>query len=187
MSQDNYATRQREHNAAYSQAYADWVAKLSPKKRRELQERGLLEAQVDAFETGKPIDVSELPFADEAAKPEPEDEPQPEADAENVWAALRRLIAELLADRDPGLALDCLALVSGVGFMGDSMTAIAKRHKVTRAAVSKRCIHLTEQLDLLPSRSMKSLTARTSYRTAQTKNHDNRERFDDGRGSRSSN
>ena len=86
-----------------------------------------------------------------------------------------------------GLALDCLALVSGVGFMGDSMTAIAKRHKVTRAAVSKRCIHLTEQLDLLPSRSMKSLTARTSYRTAQTKNHDNRERFDDGRGSRSSN
>ena len=63
------------------------MAKLSPKKRRELQERGLLEAQVDAFETGKPIDVSELPFADESSKTEPEDEPQPEADAEDVWAA----------------------------------------------------------------------------------------------------
>lgn len=186
MSRYNYADHQREQNAAYSQAYADWVAKLSPKQQRELRERGLLEAQVDKFETGKPIDITELPIADSKKAPEPDEEYQ-ETDSEEVWAAIRRLIAELLADHNPGLALDCLALVSGVGFMGDSMTAIAKRHKVTRAAVSKRCIHLTEQLELLPSRSMKSLTARQSYRTAQTKNHDNRERFDDGRSTRPGN
>ena len=62
--------------------------------------------------------------------------------------------------------------------MGDSMTAIAKRHGVTRAAVSKRYIQLTEQLDMLPSRAMRSLTARATYRTAQTKHYELRERFD---------
>ena len=187
MSRGDYADRQREHNARYNQAYAEWVAELSPRQRRQLHKQGLLRPEVDSFETGKASDVSELPIA--APDPEPQPEPEKalpvcEAVAEEVWAALRRLIAELLADHNPALAVECLALVSGVGFMGESMTGIAKRHKVTRAAVSKRCIQLTEQLDLLPSRAMKSLTARQSYRTAQHKNHDHRERFDHGRRAR---
>jgi hypothetical protein len=185
MIRDNYAERQREHNAAYTQAYAEWVAKLSPKQQRKLRQLGVLEAQVDSFETGNPIDITELPIAYTGAEMVTEDEnenPNPsEEEAEKIWAALRRLIAELLADHNPALALDCLALVSGVGFMGDSMTAIARRHRVTRAAVSKRCIQLTRQLDLLPSRAMKSLTARSSYRTAQCKNYGHREHFDNGR------
>ena len=152
-----------------------------------LRDQGLLRPEVDSFETGKASDVSELPIA--AYDPEPEPEPEKalpvcEADAEEVWAVLRRLIAELLADHNPSLAIECLALVSGLGYMGESMTGIAKRHKVTRAAVSKRCIRLTEQLDLLPSRAMKSLTARQSYRTAQHQNYDHRERFDHGRRAR---
>ena len=48
---------------------------------------------------------------------------------------------------------------------------IASRHKVTRAAVSKRCVELTERLDLLPSRAMRSLTARKAYREAQIRRH----------------
>ena len=51
------------------------------------------------------------------------------------------------------------------------MSAIATRHKVTRAAVSKRCVELTERLDLLPSRAMRSLTARKAYRDAQLRLH----------------
>ena len=51
------------------------------------------------------------------------------------------------------------------------MSAIAERHKVTRAAVSKRCVELTERLDLLPSRAMRSLTARKAYRDAQLRLH----------------
>ena len=50
------------------------------------------------------------------------------------------------------------------------MTAIAEQHGVTRAAVSKRCVELTQALNLKPSRAMRSLKARTSYRTARTLN-----------------
>jgi len=102
----------------------------------------------------------------------------PAPDYDRVWEVLRRLLGELLSTPNAQLSLECLALVSGVGFMGDSMTTIAKRHGVTRAAVSKRCIQLTEQLDMLPSRAMRSLTARATYRTAQTKHYELRERFD---------
>ena len=52
-------------------------------------------------------------------------------------------------------------------YSGNSMSAIVGRHKVTRAAVSKRCVELTERLDLLPNRAMRSLTARKAYRDAQ--------------------
>ena len=38
------------------------------------------------------------------------------------------------------------------------MTEIAKRHDVTRAAVSKRCVELTQALNLKPSRAMRSRT-----------------------------
>ena len=44
---------------------------------------------------------------------------------------------------------------------------IARRHGVTRAAVSKRCCELSELLDLRPSRAMRSLTARKRYRSAR--------------------
>ena len=36
------------------------------------------------------------------------------------------------------------------------VTDIAKRHGVTRAAVSKRCVELTRALNLKPSRAMRS-------------------------------
>ena len=47
------------------------------------------------------------------------------------------------------------------------MTEIAKRHGITRAAVSKRCVELTLALDLMPSRAMRSLNARHSYRQSR--------------------
>jgi hypothetical protein len=47
------------------------------------------------------------------------------------------------------------------------MTEIANRHDVTRAAVSKRCVELTQSLNLKPSRAMRSLLARQNYHTAR--------------------
>jgi hypothetical protein len=191
MSGGDYSERQRARNADYSRAYADWVAKLGPRERRKLRKQGLLSAEPDRYETGKPCDVSELPLVgdddvaidgdDEADAADPAltmVNPTQSPDYDRVWEVLRRLLGELLSTPNAQLSLECLALVSGVGFMGDSMTAIAKRHGVTRAAVSKRCIQLTEQLDMLPSRAMRSLTARATYRTAQTKHYELRERFD---------
>ena len=88
-------------------------------------------------------------------------------DNEQIWDVLRRLLGELLTQKNAKLSLECLALVSGVSFLGDSMTAIAQRHGVTRAAVSKRCVELTEKLGVLPSRAMRSLTARVAYARAR--------------------
>ena len=47
------------------------------------------------------------------------------------------------------------------------MTEIAKRHGLTRAAVSKRCVELAQKIGLPPSRAMRSLTARVAYAQAR--------------------
>jgi hypothetical protein len=195
----------RIRDDAYRKAYRDWVAKLPRKERRRLERQGLLEPAVDPLHIGKGEDISAMPIADATTLPHDgmsgddgdggadryagrdkldtvagggEVANAAAPDYDRVWEVLRRLLGELLSTPNAQLSLECLALVSGVGFMGDSMTAIAKRHGVTRAAVSKRCIQLTEQLDMLPSRAMRSLTARATYRTAQTKHYELRERFD---------
>jgi hypothetical protein len=73
----------------------------------------------------------------------------------------------MLMQSNASLSLDCLALVTGLAYFGDTMTEIAKRHDVTRAAVSKRCVELTQSLNLKPSRAMRSLLARESYHKAR--------------------
>ena len=78
-------------------------------------------------------------------------------------------LAEIICHDNARLTAECIALVSGLAYTGSSMTEIAKRHGVTRAAVSKRCVELTELLDLRPSRAMRSLTARKAYRSARIK------------------
>jgi hypothetical protein len=86
---------------------------------------------------------------------------------EAVRDAVRHVIAEILGHDNARLTAECFALVSGLLYGGDSMAEIARRHGVTRAAVSKRCVELTELLGLRPSRAMRSLTARRSYRDAR--------------------
>ena len=91
----------------------------------------------------------------------------PEPDPELLHDLLRRLVGELIGQDNARLSLECLALVTGLAYCGDSMTDIAKRHGVTRAAVSKRCVELTRALNLKPSRAMRSVEARQSYRQAR--------------------
>lgn len=184
----DYSDTQSARNAEYRSAYAKWVASLSPKKRSQLQAQGLLEPQVDPAHTAKGADISELQLADPAAHhpeialdPAAADTRAQEDASEATWAALRRLVSELLADTNPALGIECLAVASGVGFLGESMTSIAKRHRVTRAAVSKRCVQWTALLQLMPSRAMRRLTARHSYRNAQATIQSQREQFDSSR------
>ena len=85
------------------------------------------------------------------------------------------MVAEILCHDNARLTAECIALVSGLAYTGSSMTDIAQRHGISRAAVSKRCVELTELLDLPPSRAMRSLTARNRYRDARnrsTKSHE---------------
>ena len=77
------------------------------------------------------------------------------------------MIGELLSQGNARLTIECLALVSGLVYEGDSLTKIAARHGVTRAAVSKRCVDLTEALSLKPSRALRSMAARSHYRDAR--------------------
>ena len=82
---------------------------------------------------------------------------------------VRRLVGLLLADTHPALGVECLALVTGIGYDGASMAEIARRHKVTRAAVSKRCVELCESFGIRPTRAMRPETNHERCREARLK------------------
>ena len=180
---DDYARKQPVKDAAYAREYKAWLATLTPEERWHVAELGL-DAPLLPTDGGGFLDkdAADSPLASEAPSPIAEDaaplETTPEIlGTEDVWDILRRLVGQLMAERNARLSLECLALVSGLSFLGDSMTAVARRHSVTRAAVSKRCVELTERLNLLPSRAMRSLTARHAYRAAQISTRMQYERF----------
>ncbi len=165
-----YEVRQRSRDEDYRQAYADWIESLPPEERRRVEELGLDRPSVPGAGTGAPSgDMADSPRAScDAPDPPGFDEPELiEPDAERLHDLLRRLVGELIGQDNARLSLECLALVTGLAYCGDSMTDIAKRHGVTRAAVSKRCVELTRALNLKPSRAMRSLKARQSYRRAR--------------------
>ena len=179
----SYDDTKRSRDRDYTTQYREWVAALPADERRALAAQGLLEPVVDAMRLSKGEDVAAMPLAVPAYGPN-RDEPAPAhaevaaGDGEAAWDALRRVIGELICENNARLSLECLALVTGVAFDGSSMSTIAKRHGLSRAAVSKRCVALTDQLHLGRSRAMRSLTARTNYQTAQIQKNESSERFD---------
>ena len=178
MNRDDYSQRQKAKDAEYARQYKAWVDSLPPEERRKLEAKGLDEPDVAHHGNGSAKgDAADSPLMrigdDPAVLPEPEPEPTAATtDAETIWATVRRVLGEVLNHGNARLTAECIALVSGLGYDGATMTEIAKRHGITRAAVSKRCVELTEMLDLRPSRAMRSLTARKSYRSARIKSTD---------------
>ena len=183
----SYVARQRERDERYQREYAEWINSLPPEERRKVKEMGLDKAYLPSGSGGATKDAAESSRARcEDSYEEPE-EPgsnalvhlessstvesfsshQQPADTEGLHDLLRRLVGEMVSQSNARLSLDCLALVTGLVYDGDSMTEIANRHDVTRAAVSKRCVELTQSLNLKPSRVMRSLVARDSYRKAR--------------------
>lgn len=179
---DEYTTRQAIKDEAYKREYRAWFAAQPAEEQMRLRALGLDEPlhEADGFGWGS-ADAAEFHEASEPPALPAEPEPGPVACApienEEVLDILRRLIGELLAERNARLSLECLALATGFSYLGGTMTDIAKRHGVTRAAVSKRCVELTERLNLLPSRAMRSLTARRAYRAAQLQTRQSHEQF----------
>ena len=175
---EDYRPRQNQRDAAYRREYAAWLATLTPEELAIVKAAGLDQPVRD--DSGHGANFSERDVAESAvAAPQCEplerieptcDQPGYQAqrmDAEQIWDVLRRLIGDLLMQRNAQLSLECLALVSGVSFLGDSMNAIGRRHGLSRAAVSKRCVEMTAKLGVLPSRAMRSLTAREAYACAR--------------------
>lgn len=175
--EEDYEIRQRSRDEDYRKAYGEWVASLPPEERERLGELGLDRASVPGAGTGAPSrDLAESSMACCGPEEIVEAEPQPsttpsldEPDPERLHDLLRRLVGELIGQDNARLSLECLALVTGLSYCGDSMTEIAARHGVTRAAVSKRCVELSRALNLKPSRAMRSISARQSYRRARLK------------------
>lgn len=174
MTNDDYTLRQSMRDAEYEEAYRAWVASLTHEERVVLRERRLENPYVQRHGSGGACgDVADSPLMAYGSDPmlatDCDPQEQPTYDHEVLWAALRRVLGEVLQQGNPRLTVECLALVSGLAYTGASMSEIARRHGITRAAVSKRCVELTEQLDLRPSRAMRSLTARQRYRAARIK------------------
>jgi hypothetical protein len=175
--EEDYEIRQRSRDEDYRKAYGEWVASLPPEERERLGELGLDRASVPGAGTGAPTrDLAESSMAScgpvEIVEAETEPGAAPsldEPDPERLHDLLRRLVGELIGQDNARLSLECLALVTGLSYCGDSMTEIAARHGVTRAAVSKRCVELSRALNLKPSRAMRSISARQSYRRARLK------------------
>jgi len=111
-----------------------------------------------AFENRRPVPVTRHSVEEE------DDEPRPERSA---LVLVRRLVGILLADPNPSLGRECMALVTGIGYDGCSMAAIAIRHGVTRASVSKRCVDLCQTLGIPPTRAMRSVKNRQKCREAR--------------------
>lgn len=95
---------------------------------------------------------------------EMEDRPRPERAA---LVMVRRLVGLMLADTNPALGVECMALVTGIGYEGASMAEIARRHGVTRAAVSKRCVDLCDAFGIAPVRAMRPEKNRERCREAR--------------------
>ena len=184
MSSDDYAKRQSAKDAAYEREYRAWIDSLPADERRQLEAQGLAAPCVAHHGNGSAKgDAADSPLMregdDPALLPDPEPEPDPASgacDTESVHSAIRRVVAEILCHDNARLTTECIALVSGLAYCGSSMSDIARRHGITRAAVSKRCVELTELLDLPPSRAMRSLTARKRYRDARLRSTRSHER-----------
>jgi hypothetical protein len=186
MSADDYAKKQTQRDAQYEREYQAWIKSMSPAERREAEALGLLKPCLakhgNGSSKGDAADSALMRIGDDPAllvdaDPLPPElleqpqqlleQPEPSHDTEAIYRAIRCVVAEILYHNNARLTAECIALVSGLAYDGSSMTEIAQRHGISRAAVSKRCVELTELLDLPPSRAMRSLTARKSYRAAR--------------------
>ena len=183
MNHDDYSKRQKVRDSEYEREYRAWIKSLPADERRKLKSQGLAEPDVPRHGNGSANgDIADSPLMrvgdDPALMPEPEPDPEPPQsirDDEASWDTARHVLGEVLNHSNARLTAECIALASGLAYSGASETEIAKRHGITRSAVSKRCVELTEALNLRPSRAMRSLTARKSYRAAQLRARANQE------------
>ena len=177
MSSDDYARKQAQKDADYEREYRAWVDSLPADERHELEKAGLAKPCVQRHGNGAAEqDMADSPLAshtpDIAAMIDHDDEAVEAQSMGSATEILRHLVADIIYEDNTRLTIDCLSIALGLRvYQGDSMTKVAKRHGITRAAVSKRCVDITERLKLPPSRAMRSEHARKIYRNSQLKRY----------------
>jgi hypothetical protein len=175
MNSDDYTKKQTKRDAQYEREYEAWVKSMTLDERREAEKLGLLKPCIQRHGNGAADhDMAESSRAshtpDIAALVDHEPEDREETGTRKVTDVLRHFVADLLSEGNTRLTIECLAIALGLSaYDGETMTDIAQRHGITRAAVSKRCVDITERLNLPPSRAMRSTRARRIYQKAQLK------------------
>lgn len=168
----DYSEREHARDTEYKNEFNEWLEGMSDEERAEAEKLGITGPHIDANGVGSP-ELDESRIADESYMPNfdfdaPEEEFDLKAAVERqANRIVRRVIIEILEAKNARLTTECIAFVTGVGFLGNSETDIAKKFNITRAAVSKRCVELCDKLGLPPSRAMKSEAARESYRKSR--------------------
>ena len=162
---NEYEDQQRRKDAQYEEAWN----RLTSSERREMAKHGITGPQRPSYRILKNDDEAYIQRIAGSRDIEPDEDGTVESssdrtnDPDVIWEALRRLIALLQSQDKVRLSMDCFALISGIQYCGESMADIARRHGVTRAAVSKRCVELSDSLGLAPVPGMRRLTTRARY------------------------
>jgi hypothetical protein len=176
MNSDDYAKKQVKRDAQYERDYEAWVKSMTLEERREAEKLGLLKPCLQRHGNGAAdhdmADSSRASHTPDIAALVDPDGDSLEPINHDAIEVLRHFVADLISEGNTRLTVECLAVALGLSaYNGESMTAIANRHGITRAAVSKRCVDIITHLNLPPSRAMRSEKARKIYRKSRTKHH----------------
>jgi hypothetical protein len=159
---NDYEEKQRSKDAQYEAAWNN----LTVSQRRQMAKHGITGPAQPNYRLHKPDEETYIEKVAASSDPDPgeaSESGESIVDEEFLWSALRRLLALIQSQDNVRLSMDCFSLVTGMQYDGESMADIARRHGVTRAAVSKRCVELTDSLGLKPSLGMRKLTTRVRY------------------------
>ncbi|WP_038168509.1 hypothetical protein [Verrucomicrobium sp. BvORR106] len=185
-----YIARADKETKSYLAVYAAWIDSMTPEEKRDLVKLGLdrplhphtvsgalpASTVITSNGLGATSEDSE-DDAPEALHPDQwqasmdhaaEELDQQETDYLKLGEAIRALLGLILASSNARLTVECVALVTGILYEGISEAEIAKKHGITRSAVSKRCVEIAEALGLDPSRAMRGVEVRERCAAAQT-------------------
>lgn len=163
---------QAEKDAKYCRDYQQWYDSLSQKERAKVDAMGLSSPTIDYSGNMRSADISEMQIPEFVDQPSVEVQTTSSSDPiQFAGDILRKLIGEMASMPNVSLTLDCLMIILKIGETIPTETELARKHRVTRAAVSKRCITLMDTFRISPPSMLKSERARRTYSRTQKKTH----------------
>lgn len=167
---DEYGRKQGAMDESYRAEYRKWYAGLTPEQRVELKDRGLDKPSVDRKAVGRGlegVDLDRLGALDVLEGFEPVVE---SSRSDDVMHEALRIVRVALADifnpavgRTVEYEVDIVGISLGMPGL-DSMTAVGKKHGVTKAAISKAAHKFCDDLGLPASSYMRSEANREVHR-----------------------
>lgn len=176
----------RHHHSSdypgYLEEYERWIRSMSPQEREKLKRLGVDRPDLPSDRANvRDKDLADSPLAsvhpDIAAQIDPPEPSSINAPAEDTRSdILASFCARIRSCSNPTLVFDAICYATGISALeGQSATALAAKHGVTKQAFSKVAVQWCDTFGLQPSRSMKSKQARRSYRQRAKSFHQKRQ------------